>query len=224
MRRSLQPVFEYWRTLYAILRGQPVLERTLDVPLQEAVIRSRWAAGWTSALLLLTILYRQGTVIQTTLHRVPVDVGLKVTAVAFAAVTSLLLAGGLGYGFLRLYTLVTHVMTVNIFKVRGQRLRLLNVQTSVLSLAVPVLMGIAAMPDSPLGGWLIVGAFSLFAIALLARGYNLIFHRERLSGLWLLAEGTVVTWFVLAIGTLAITVAVAVMALFLLLILRIFKR
>ena len=188
------------------------------------MIRSRWAAGWTSALFLLTVLYRQGTVIQTTLHHVSADVGLKVAGVTFAAVTSLLLAGGLGYGFLRLYTLVTHVMTVNIFKVRGQRLRLLNVQTSVLSLAVPVLMGIAAMPDSPLGGWHIVGAFSLFAIALLARGYNLIFHRERLSGLWLLADGTVVTWFVLAIGALAITVAVAVMALLLLLILRIFKR
>jgi hypothetical protein len=210
---------DYWWTLYRTLRGRPPLKETLDMPLGAAVIRARWAVVWTVlcwAAATVNEIMRKAAKLGPLPHRTwPVWVGLYVLCVACAAV--------LGYGLFRLYTLVTHVLTVNVFKARGQRLRLLNVETTVLSLSAPCALGWGLRSLSPGVGDIIVGLSILGATALLARGYNLVFHTTGWKGLLLLVGGTLITWFVLSIGLLAVLVALAVVSFLAVVVLRLFQ-
>lgn len=213
--------FSYWITLLQLLSRKGVVEHYLDVPLTEAVPRSQWATAWSTSLLGVCLLlhfhgaWMHPTLIKSSASRLVV----WSTSVGIFLVL-LLLAALIGYGFLRLYTLVTHVLTINVFKTRGQRLRLLNVETTLLSLSIPLAGAYMVSLLIPALGQTLIGLICLYLIVLLARSYNTIFHKQRLAGFALLVGGTLVTWFVLAICALAITVTVAVLAFLVLAVLR----
>lgn len=224
MKSGAPQRFAFWQTLIQLSQGKRTLLTHLDIPLTDAVARSKWGVAWSTLLIVIVALFLKLSAIQHLLttkygliHSWPYVMGL------FTLVVGSIL-GAILYGLFRLYTLVAHVMTINIFKTRGQRLRLLNIETTLLPLIVPLGIGIAIRDVSPWIGNLIVVATLLYLIYLAGVAYNVIFHKTGVQGMRLFIGSTLVTWFVLAIGALAITVALSVIAFFLLLILRLFER
>lgn len=215
---------QFWIDFLRLCLGERVIKDNLDIPLQSAVVRSRYASVWASTLTAYAMI-----ITHLTLDGLPRWLGvpsllLRVVFFVIAGLVIAGLAGTVGYGLLRLYTLVTHNLTTNLFKVRGQRLRLLSVETTLLGLLVPIAGGWVIHVFAPVLGWAILIGATLYGLVLLARIYNVIFHTKGLRGLYVLIGGTLVTWFVLAIGALAISVAAAVIGFLVLLVLRGFRH
>jgi hypothetical protein len=224
-RQSLSSAhpFAYWTTLLQLLSRGHVVEQHLDIPLAEAGPRSQWASAWATTILCLSLFLRyHSSIVQEVARQFGATGPASMVTSTVILLLILILAAVVGYGFLRLYTLVSHVLTINVFKTRGQRLRLLNVETTLLSLAAPLAGGYAVSLLIPTLGRTIVVLTCIYFVVLLAHGYNTIFHKRRFAGFWLLVGASLVTWFVLGIGALAITVSFAVVAFFALAILRIF--
>lgn len=81
----------------------------------------------------LAILLRHPNVVALTLSAFGVHVRFNRLEASILTVVLTALGICFAYGFLRLYTLVHHVMVTNVFKCRGQRLRLLNFYGSVFA-------------------------------------------------------------------------------------------
>jgi hypothetical protein len=218
-------MFDYWHTFVDLLRFRDVVRTHLDHPLQSAISQSRWAAAWTGAVVVLAAWLRWPQAedavlnqLQVPTHvRAVIDVGILLLALSFAIPAV--------YGFLRLYTLVHHVMVMNVFRCRrGQRLRLLNFYSSTLPLAVPVAAGVDIAAVSRAVGWALIGAAAAYYIYLTSVAYNRIFHRQKLGGFGLWLGGTVLTWFVLLIGAIGIAAALAVVSFFALAVMRVFAH
>lgn len=219
-------MLEYWRTLVRLCTGWNEVHRALDTPLADAVVRSRWFTSWSAAVLLASVSVSYHPWWRRVWQRhmlglLPAGARWAVVVLGVAAAVAACMCAA--YGLFRMYTLVGHVLTVNVFKTRGQRLRLLNVQTVLLPLCTPAGAGIVLLRFAHILGLSVLAAVLCYAMVLLSYGYNLIFHRQGLRGFLLLIEGTLLTWFVLAIGALAIAVALAVIAFFVVLVLRAFR-
>jgi hypothetical protein len=219
------PMFDFWQTLMDLVCFRDVVRNRLDVPLEFAIPRSRWAAGWTAAVAMLAAWIRWPDALSLVVDPLQVPAAFRPVLAAAAFVVAVALSVPLAYGFLRLYTLVHHVMVMNVFKCRrGQRLRLLNFYSSTLPLVVPVAMGVDISTVSRAVGGALVCATAAYYLYLTAVAYNRIFHRRQLGGLGLWLGGTLVTWFVLFIGALGIAVALAVIAFFCLAVMRVFTH
>jgi hypothetical protein len=218
----------YWITLGRLVTDWRYADGQLDIPIPAAFVRSRWASAWTALVGGSSVwivhpdwlphLAARLPVSPAAVHLVAAGLGLALLGVAMPIV----------YGFLRLYTLISHVLTLNVFKTAGRRLRLLNLETTLLSLTAPFCAGYALTRFATWLGAAVMAFVTAYTLLLLASGYNQVFvrrHRKQfgLAGalaLWLAA--TAVTIFVLAIGALAIAVTLSVLAFFALLIIRSF--
>lgn len=201
----------YWKALFGLLQGKPPL-LNLDRTLPEAFNQSKTSAGWSGGLLYVSVLigWQPGT--PHWLTQWSAQPGLFWTIAILAGI-------GLGccwiaclYGLLRLFTLVNHVLVTTVFKVRGQRLRLLNLETDILPLGVVTSIGLACLHLSVSVGLSIVFASLVYGLVWLSVGYNAIFHTHRLRGLGLVIGGIFLTGLVFAIGIIAIGIMLGVMA------------
>lgn len=227
MARWLQNGLAYFITLVRLFAGWKEIDRHLDLPLQAAVVRARWSVGWTVATLAAGALIAHPNALRSVARLLTNRLHTPSTTwfVGIAgSVIALALAITVAYGLLRMYTLITHVLVTNVFKTRGQRLRLLNAQATLLPLSAPTGFALALSPSAPDVTWGLFVAIIMYAATLLSYAYNRIFHQHRLRGFLLLVEGTLLTWFVIAIGALAIAVALAVIAFFVVLVLRAFTH
>jgi hypothetical protein len=214
--------FSYWTSLWYVFTRRHAIPESLDIPLQAAILRSRWMTGWSMLILVIGLIWRYPAII----HRVNLLVTLNPSPHSLTAGVFLLLAvfvtSILGYGLLRLYTLVAHNLTTNIFKTRGQRLRLLNLETTLMTFSFPLTIGLMLTKVSLVAGGIVIGLSLLFLIILLSYGYTLIFHKRGLQGFYLLIGSTLLTLFVFLMGAIAVAVSLGVMAFFVLVILRLF--
>lgn len=224
MKTGWKVAFTYWVALYGtVVHGRQAVRSHLDVPLNQAIVRSRWFTAWNVAVLGLGLMWARPNFVRGFAHHLfgetlPLPPGLSTVV----WVTAMLLALPAAYGLFRLFTLVNHIMALNVFRTRGQRLRLLNVETTVSSLSPIVGVGLVVSRLSQPFGYAIIGLTALFALFLLSYGFNLIFHKTGIRGLILLIESYLVTWFVLLMGGLAISVTLAVLAFFVVVGLRLF--
>jgi hypothetical protein len=213
----------YWYTLIKLCTGEQVLYQNLDRSLQETIVRARYAAAWSGTIVSLLVFWtwfiNHGLPLWLNGHGT-----IPIVLTVFTVILGVVGAGLIGYGLLRLYTLLAHNLTTNLFKVRGQRLRLLSVQTSLLSLVFPLALARGLATYHPTVGWLLIVLVCGYAVSLMARAYNYIFHLNGLRGLLVLCGGTLVTWFVLAIGALALCAAIGVIGFFGAVILRAFHH
>lgn len=224
MKSEEQQIWGYWQALMRLLLGKRVLLSYLDIPLEDAVQRAKYSVAWSTFLVGVGLLTLKFSAIHQTLT---IKYGLVHSwpyVLCLLALVGIAILSTVFYGFFRLYTLVAHVMTINIFKTRGQRLRLLNIETTLLSLTAPLAVSIAVYTVAPWVSNLIIAATSLYLIYLASVAYSVIFHKTGPQGMRLFIGSTLVTWFVLGIGALAITVAFSVIAFFILLILRLVER
>lgn len=201
---------DFWKVLGRLTTGDKIVRDRLDCPLQLAVIRAHITSSWAATFVLAAVLTNRYT-----RHPLPslltkLDDKMQVLACAAIIFVLWLVSCLVSYGFLRLFTLLTHNLTTNLFKVRGQRLRLLNVYTSGLSFAFPLAVATVLEPFAKAPALIIIGALSCYLTVLLARAYNLIFHKSGWQGFRLLVGGFMVTAFVLCIGVLAIAAAISV--------------
>jgi hypothetical protein len=218
-------MFDFWQTLVDLVRFRDVVRNRLDVPLEAAIRRSQWAVAWTAVVTLSAAWIRWPHTLSLVVDPLRVPAAFRPVLAIAACFVALALSVPLAYGFLRLYTLVHHVMVMNVFHCRrGQRLRLLNFYSSTLPLAVPFAAGVDISAVSRAVGWALVCATLAYYLYLTAVAYNVIFHRRQLGGLGLWLGGTLVTWFVLFIGALGIAVALAVIAFFGLVVMRVFTH
>jgi hypothetical protein len=218
------PAFNYWRALAQLILFRDVVTPNLDIKLELAIARCKWATAWTGLVAALAIVLRHPNVVTSSLAASGVHVQLHRFETSVLTVALTVLGLCVTYGFLRLYTLVHHVMVTNIFKCRGQRLRLLNFYGSILPLSVPLAI---AHDIWPYLHWLsaaLTAMVILYIVWLHSRTYNVIFHKRGAGGLWLFMGGTLVTWFVLCIGALGIAVTFAVLSFFMLVLLRLFTH
>ncbi|MCL6516637.1 hypothetical protein [Alicyclobacillus sp.] len=214
----------FWRTLWRLRRGPGAVLELLDIPLDLAIRRSRGTAGWVTALGLLAVCIARPDLWvapQRVLH-LPPHAGPAVLAAVWV-VFAIGLAAAV-YGLLRLYTLVAHVMATSVFKARGQRLRLLNVECTALALAAPAVVGVALTRWAPVLGWTVAALSALAGLWCMAVGCGAVFHRSAPAGLWLWSGATLVTVFVLGIGAIAVAAALGVLSLFILVFLRVFAQ
>ena len=224
MKTGWKVAFTYWITLYGtVVQGRQAVHSHLDVPLNQAIVRSRWFTAWNVLVPGLGLMWARPSLVRGFAHHLFGETlshppGLS-TVVWLAA---MILALPTAYGLFRLFTLVNHIMAINVFRTRGQRLRLLNVETTVSSLSPIVVAGLMVSRLSEPFGYAIIGLTAVFALFLLSYGFNLIFHKAGIRGLILLIESYLVTWFVLLMGGLAITVTMAVLAFFVVVALRLF--
>lgn len=217
-------LFGIWNDIIRLCTGEKVIYEKLDLSLEATTARARYTALWSSTALAYAILF---TWLQS--HQIPQWLQvqssvLSVVIIALLAIVMALISGIVGYGLLRIYTLIGHNLTTNLLKVRGQRLRLLSLQTTTLSLSVPFVIAWVIARYVPLLGGFLMLVIGVYAVILLARGYNYIFHVRKVKGLWVLLGGTMLTVFVLCIGALAIAVALAVIWFLVLVVLRGFRH
>lgn len=226
----LSGVFEFWRTFARLFTARQAVLATMDIPLASAVRRSRAFTAWVTLLLAIGLCVGHPAYLQQSevgLGGLSGFTGAAKTASpvlwamwAAAVVVGLTITAIVQYGLLRLYTLLHHVLTLNVFKTRGQRLRLLNVETTLLVLSVPVALALALWPYVRIASFVILAIVLAYGLSALANAYNHIFHQHGVRGLWLLLEGTVLTWFVLSVVAIAVAAAMGVVVLILVLILR----
>jgi len=224
MKSEWQIAFTYWTTLYfTVVRGHQAIRSHLDVPLDQAIRRSRWFTAWNVVVLGLGLMLARPQLLTSLAHRLLGETSShQVGWATLVWLMVMVIAIPAAYGLFRLFTLVNHIMAVNVFRTRGQRLRLLNVETTVSSLSPIVAFGLIVSRLSGPVGYTVVILAGLFAVFLLAYGFNLIFHKTGIRGLVLLVESYLVTWFVLLMGGLAISVMIAVLAFFVVVALRLF--
>ncbi|RIV22031.1 hypothetical protein D2Q93_09635 [Alicyclobacillaceae bacterium I2511] len=198
----------YWTDLWGLRHGKRHFEAILDVPLGTGVQRARWGSLWSVLLGAVTAALVRPLWYQTTFLR-----WTENWPVALAVLLWLMLCG-LGavifYGLFRFYVVEAHVLTVNLFKVRGQRLRLLNALSATLPLSILFdLSWYVSQFNRPSGAVLaILTGGSLLIIW--SASYQVIFHRKsffQALGLW--GGSTVVTGFAVAGVLFALLVAVA---------------
>ncbi|WP_188882679.1 hypothetical protein [Alicyclobacillus cellulosilyticus] len=195
---------DFWRAGLRLWRDNEPLLTALDMPLPAAKSRAwgycLWAVLCWSAACAWTWVERT--------RAWPSGAGWYIVCVAAAWPA--------GYGWFRLYTLVAHVMTTNIFQVRGQRLRMLNVLTSVMALqpylALAAFCIAVPAPWSFCLGTALAVATAGRSLWLVTDGYGRVFHCGRGRALVLFLGGTVLTAFVFAVGLLAMAVAAGVVA------------
>lgn len=222
MKPSWLYIHSYWTTcIQTIRRGPSSIRANLDIPLQDGIRRSQWFSAWSSILISLGLLISHPGLVQRIYAHPGVAHGLEPVVLWLLF---FVLAIPFSYGFLRLFTLVNHVMTINVFKTRGQRLRLLNTETTLLSLAPIATIGLLVGKFSVILEISILSAVSAYILVLLGYSFNLIFHKQGIQGFYLVLGSYLVTWFVLFMGALAITVMVAVLAFFALAFLRLFSH
>jgi hypothetical protein len=226
VKKDIKPWLDYWTTLMHLLTRKDVIESTMDIPLDSAVGRTIRAVSWATVLGLISFAIAMPTTVLHLQAMLPFPapstraMALYFVMVVLAPILSILL-----YGFLRLYTLVSHVMTINVFKTRGQRLRWLNAETTILSLTAPFAIGWTLSRLNVLLGRGLMLAVAIYALYLFSHAYHLIFHKKtRIGGLLLFLGSTLVTWFVLLIGALGVMVAFSVLWLFILMVLRVFHH
>lgn len=156
-------IISYWQSLIELVTHPKTAVEKVDVPLPAAATQAKWNSGWTVLCFWLTILVVHGKQLP---HTADSLFGSPLPGIV--AWLSFLLCGmiavPLTYGFLRLYTLVTHVLTLNVFKVRGQRLRLLNLETKLLPLSVFVCIGCLLVQLNRFAGLTFIAAVALFAM------------------------------------------------------------
>lgn len=216
-------VTEFWRTLGRLCMGWHVVAVTLDLPLDQAVRRSRRFIVWALAVMTAGLVIANPGLLTGSEALLARHLGISAwvwVVWAIVAVTALIFAAVVAYGLLRLYTLIHHVLTLNVFKTRGQRLRLLNVETTLLPLSVPTAAAVALNPHAHLASWVLYAAVLIYGTCTLAYAYDHIFHQTGLRGLLLLIEGTLLTWFVMGAAAIAIAAALGVIVLIIVLILR----
>ncbi|MCL6592870.1 MAG: hypothetical protein K6T31_02750, partial [Alicyclobacillus sp.] len=204
----------YWRTLWQVVRRPAALADWLDLPLATGLARSRWTAAWSSACWevawglhhLPPKQWLQGRFLHELMAPAWANTGMAAVLLLAALAAGMVAA----YGLLRLYTLLSHVLATNVFRVRGQRLRLLNIECTALTLAAPAAAGWALTCLWPLLGWSLTAVSVLYGTYLWIRGYTLVFHLASWQrGLWLWLRTTLVTGFVLSLCSLAVAVAIA---------------
>lgn len=215
--------WSYFTSLYSLCRGPRTIFKTIDTPLDRAIRTSRHTTAWTVIVMVLSLAVTQPAWIE----RLEYQSGWRpahglLTCLIWIIVTAI--AVPVAYGIVRLYTLVGHVMTLNVFKARGQRLRLLNLHTSLLTLSFPAAAIIVLYRTVPGLGAVLACAVALYFCVIAAIGYNFIFHRRALGGFLLWMGGSLVTLFVLFIGLLALLVALGVIGFFAVVLLRIGHR
>lgn len=214
--RQTSHLISYWTVLLALCKGHTILRSELDLPLDIVVKRTWYAILWTLLAVTLATAIAQPRWMAIAITNAP----LHSWPLLVAWTVGFIIANPALYGFVRLYTLVNHVMTINIFKTRGQRLRLLNLETKLLSLTAPFsVIWVIYRIRPTLAIWLTI-VIASYGVYLFGYGYHLIFHKTIWRGTLLFVESTVVSLFVVAIGALAVTVAVSVASLFILLLLR----
>ncbi|WP_067933126.1 hypothetical protein [Alicyclobacillus kakegawensis] len=215
----------YWRDLVRLLgRPRSVLDH-LSQPLATAILRCRWATAWSvivAALASWTIHPDWPTQAARLVSGRPVHPALA----NFGFVLAVLVSIPIVYSGLRLYTLIHHVVAVNVCRTAGIRLKLLNLETKLLPLTVLFAIGWVGTAWQPWLGRVWLAAVSVLALWLLGEGHNAIFVRRRRKrlgrlggiGLWLTAK--LLTLFILAVGAAAIAVAISVISFLVLLLLR----
>ncbi|QQE77134.1 hypothetical protein [Alicyclobacillus sp. SO9] len=220
--RHVQVVFSYWSTMVLTLIRPRFAEQHIDIQLEEALNRSRWYTAWSTIIWAFWLYTTQHRLwIHWLSHQAGiVSPGWQWLMTLFVVFISLPVT----YGLFRLYILLTHVVTLNVFKVRGQRLRLLNLETTMLTLSGPTVVGLAVMPSSESIGNLILAICIIYAGWMTARGYNHIFHKTRVKGFLLFVGATLVTGFIAAMAGVALAATLGVLGFFLLLILRSFTH
>lgn len=216
-------LLDYWTLLPQTVRGPQVIRNTLDIPLRDAIARSRRFTFWGIFCILTT---------WVTLSKIPTSFVLKElprelyrNQLVHIVITCFLyvLMAALGYGFLRLYTLLSHVVITNIYKNRGQRLRLLNLETTVMTLLCPLCLGVVLTRWSLYVGWSFIVVVVVYATYLLSLGFTVIFHKRRIiHGLRLYFAGTITTSFILGLCAVGVAVAIAVLCLVVIVVLRSF--
>lgn len=225
MKHGLSQTQAYWTTcIQTILRGPRTIQTNLDLPLDAGIERARWFTAWTVLHLSIGLLVAYPKLLQGLIKHLgkAQDNPFSVETILLWLLLSVL-ATPVVYGLLRLYTLVNHVMVINVFKSRGQRLRLLNVEATLLSVTPVFTIGLVIRNFLPLVGVLLITVTALHVLFLLGYGFDLIFHKRGIQGLFLVLGSYIVTGFVLLMGGLAITVSLAVIAFLVLAFLRLFS-
>ena len=210
-------IFNYWGTLFRLFRGQSELKKNLDLPLDAAVTRSFVAISWTVFWVMTTLLLINFSLL-TKMY-----VSLHLWSVILLLLT-FIFSTVLAYGFFRLYVLISHVIAINIFKSRGQRLRWLNQLTTILSISFPVCISFVLLSGQNKIHWLgeiLLFVFGAYAILLGAWTCQLVFHKNW-SSFHFFIEINIVTLFVLGTCFIAVLAALAILAFFVVLIARIF--
>ncbi|MCL6453679.1 MAG: hypothetical protein K6T78_08670 [Alicyclobacillus sp.] len=217
---KIRSAFEYWLLIPALCRGDRAVRERMDIPLQQAVTRTRVASGWawacTLAAIAANVLPSHAMPTAWTRLTLFAQVGLW-TCTTLAA---LAFGGAAAYGFLRLFTLVSHNLTTTLFKVRGQRLRLLNVLASCQTFVVAYAAGAVLEPRSPVVAWVWCVGVSVYLAWVLARSYAVIFHSSFRQAVRLVLGGFLISAFVLAVGAVAVGAALGVIALVVILLIR----
>lgn len=209
----------FWTHLVRLVVHPTSALDSLDIPLEQALTKSRWFSAWAALMVALSVW------ISRLQHGESGLLTIRTQGTYLNGVLSVVLAIvwiPVFYALFRLYTLITHVITLNVFKTRGQRLRLLNLLTSLLPMTVLAPVISAFWTHIPVVSVVLLCAALVELIWVFALGYNKIFHKTGLRGVILWLEGTLVSGFVLAIGALAVTVTIGVLAFFVLLFLRMF--
>lgn len=220
--RRIHVLFSYWSTMVLALLRPRYAEQHIDIKLEEAVRRSRWYSAWSTIIWSLWLLGERFSLWTNWLNN---KAGTANPAWQWIiTIVLVFIAIPVAYGLFRLYILLTHVVTLNVFKVRGQRLRLLNLQTTILTLSGPTVLGLALLPLNTSIGNLILAICVIYAVWMTARGYNSIFHKTRIGGLLLFIGATLITGFITAMAGVALAAALGVIGFFLLLILRSFTH
>ncbi|GMA52285.1 hypothetical protein GCM10025857_36420 [Alicyclobacillus contaminans] len=215
------PFWSYWTLLSRLVPLDRFGEAAaFDSSLETATVRAVWTSLWAGVITATAVLMHHIHAIRFEFHRLSSPHPQAAIWFGIALAVGWLASGPACYGLLRLYTLVHHVLVLNVFKCRGQRLRLLNLHTQLLPLTAPLAAAYACWPVAPRLGASLTTAVVAYSVCIQAVAYNAIFHRRRLGGLGLLLGGSVITWFVLAVGALAIAISVAVLCFFALLLLR----
>jgi hypothetical protein len=214
--QTLKPyVFSYWQTLLHLHHGQGELKETLDLPLEAAAVRAWSTIAWTviSAAAAIT------SVKSSSFLKIASDIGLWTIAVLPVA---LLFTIFLAYGIFRLYVLVSHVIAINIFKSRGQRLRWLNQLTTILSLSFPAAISFTIWNQTRWGGPFLVIAVGMYSLILGTWACKLVFHKTTWRGFGFLLGLHTVTIFVLVTCFIAALAALFILGFLAVLIVRTF--
>lgn len=200
---------DYWITLARLLKGPRALRDGLDRPLEEVIAKSRWATLWSVIVLVVAILIGSPRIHNLLAHTEQQHGTLAPLFIALGTLVAVCLTFFVSYGLLRLYTLISHNLTTNLFKVRGQRLRLLHTFATVLSLTPFVGLAFALHMVVPVVSTLLYVLTGLYTLYLTERVYRVIFHRNTHT-LDLVIGGTLVSCFVLAICGVAVAAALGV--------------
>jgi len=225
---NLKFILSYWPSWFQLFTGRRSILATIDIPLVEAPRRTKLFTIWTLFIIAIAVAIVNPvwwqTLLRTVLGHSSFVFGQTVLSIILWIITWIV-ASFVGYGFLRLYTLISHVMTTNIFKTRGQRLRLLNAYTTLLPfLSVASIVSVITT-RWPFGGYLFGIMMVLYAAYLVGIAFQTIFHKSSwLSGFSLFLAATLVTLFIVTIGAIAFTAVLAVLIFFALVIARAFHR